>query len=194
MTKHYGRYGFPSDPIADCSIQLIHVALELCEVTCNDVYNFSWIIGIPYAISSMNDLFDKKRQINILGKFPSDSNVRNITHNCEFSNAVLRHAIRMLPGINEKTQSYIFTSGPGSLPSVLSRSIWYFMCFFLLPRTPARLNHCMHSFARSCWPGNIYRYIISTKILAWSTNSIEVVLMFSKKSLKLFTGVTAVQG
>ena len=53
--------------------------------------------------------------------------------------------------------------------------------FFLLPRTPVRLNHCMHSFACSCWPGNMYRYVISTKILAWSTNSIEVVLMFSKK-------------
>ena len=131
MTKHYGRYGFPSDPIADCSIRLIHVALELCEITCNGVYNFSWIIGIPCAISSMNALFDKKRQVNILGKFPSDSNTRNITHNCEF-NAVLRQANRMLPGINEKTQSHIFTSGPGSLPSVLSRSTWKFMCFFLI--------------------------------------------------------------
>ena len=180
MTKHYGRYGFPSNPIADCSIRLIHVALELCEVTCNGVYNFLWIIAIPCAISSMSALFDKKRQINILGKFPSDSNARTITHNCEFSNAVLRHAIRMLPGINEKTQSHIFTSGPGSLPSVLFRSTWKCICFFLLPRTPARLNHCMHSFVCSCWPGNIYRYVILTKILAWSTNSIEVVFMFSK--------------
>ena len=43
----------------------------------------------------------------------------------------------------------------------------------------------------------IYRYVISTKILAWLTNSIEVVLMFSKKhilGLKLFTGVTAGAG
>ena len=118
-------------------------------------------------------LTKKKRQINILGKFPSDSNARNITHNCEFSNAVLRYAIRMLPGINEKTQSYSFTSGPGSLPSVLSRSTWKLMCFFfLLPRTPVRLNHCMHSFPCSCWPRNMYRCVISTKILAWSTNSI----------------------
>ena len=59
MTKHYGRYGFPSDPIADWSIRLIHVALELCEITFNGVYNFSWIIAIPCGISSMNALFDK---------------------------------------------------------------------------------------------------------------------------------------
>ena len=139
MTKHYGRYGFPPDPIGDCSIRLIHVALELCEITCNGVYNFSWIIGIPSAISSMNTLFDKKtRLINILDKFPSDSNARNITHNCEFSNAVLGHAIRMFPGINEKTPSYLFSSGPGSLPSVLSRSTWKLMCFFFLIATNAR--------------------------------------------------------
>ena len=62
----------------------------------------------------MNALFDKKRWINILGKFPSDNNARNITHYYEFSDAVLRHAIRKLTGMNEKTQSYIFTLVPGS--------------------------------------------------------------------------------
>ena len=46
----------------------------------------------------------------------------------------------------------------------------------------------MHSFACSCWPGNIYRYVISTKILTWSTNSIEVVLMFSKIKSKIVYG------
>ena len=60
--------------------------------------------------------------------------------------------------------------------------------FFLLPRTPVRLNHCMHSFACSCWPGNIYRYVISTKILARSTNYIEVVLMFKKNKSKIVYG------
>ena len=38
-----------------------------------------------------------------------------VTLYCEFSNVVLGHATRMLPGMNEKTQSYIFTSRPGSL-------------------------------------------------------------------------------
>ena len=53
MIKYNGRYGFSSDPISDHSIRLIHVALELCEITCNDVYTFSWIIGIPCVISSI---------------------------------------------------------------------------------------------------------------------------------------------
>ena len=57
----------------------------------------------------MNANFDEKLQINVLGKFPSDSNARNITLNCEFSNTMLGHAIRMLRGMNEKTQSNIFT-------------------------------------------------------------------------------------
>ena len=168
MTKQYGHYGFPSDPIADCSIRLIHVALELCEIICNGVYNFSWIIGIPCAISSMNALFDKKGQINILGKFPSDSNARNITHICEFSNAVLRHAIRMLPGINEKTQSHIFTSGPGSLPSVLSRDQHENLCVFSYchERPPDWTIVCTVLHVPVDRGIYIYRYVISTKILA----------------------------
>ena len=116
-----------------------------------------------------------------MGKFPSDSNVRNITHNCEFSNAMLRHATRMLLGINEKTQSHIFTSGPGSLPSVLSRSTWKFMGGFLIATNARQTEPLYAQSACSCWcPGNIYRYVISMKILAWSTNSFEVVLMFKK--------------
>ena len=62
----------------------------------------------------MNAHFDKKNPTK-LGKFPSDSNARNITHYYQLSDAVLGHAIRKLPDINEKAQSYIFTSGPGSL-------------------------------------------------------------------------------
>ena len=74
------------------------------------------MIAIACAILSLIAQFGKKkRQINILGKFPSDSNARNKTLYCEFSNALLRHADRMLPGINEKTQSHIFTSGLVSL-------------------------------------------------------------------------------
>ena len=65
MIKHYGRYGFPSDPIGDYSIRLIYVALELCEITYNDVYTFSWIIGIPCVISCMNALFDKRNDKSI---------------------------------------------------------------------------------------------------------------------------------
>ena len=55
--------------------------------------------------------FDIKWQENILCKIPSDSNARNIIIYCEFSNAVLGHVIQTFPGMNEKTQSYIFTSG-----------------------------------------------------------------------------------
>ena len=75
------------------------------------------MIDIACAILSMNVHFDKKRQVTILCKIPSDSNARNIALYCEFSNAVLRLAIRTLPGMNEKTQSYIFTSGCRRLPA-----------------------------------------------------------------------------
>ena len=68
------------------------------------------MIDNTYAILSMNVHFDIKRQENILCKIPSDSNARNIILYCEFSNAVLGHAIRTFPGMNEKTQPYIFTS------------------------------------------------------------------------------------
>ena len=63
------------------------------------------------AILSMNVHFDIKRQENTLCKIPSDSNARNIILYYEFSNAVPGHAIRTFPGMNERTQSYIFTSG-----------------------------------------------------------------------------------
>ena len=42
----------------------------------------------------------------------------------------------------------------------------------------------MQSFAGSFWEGNIYRYVLSTKIYVWSINAIEVVLVFSKKDFK----------
>ena len=63
------------------------------------------------AIWGMNVHFDIKRQENILCKIPSDSNAHNVIFYCEFSNAVLGQAIRTFPCMNEKTQSYIFTSG-----------------------------------------------------------------------------------
>ena len=44
-------------------------------------------------------------------------------------------------------------------------------------KSHVRVSHFMHSFACSCWQGNIYKYMISTKILVWSTNSIEIVLI-----------------
>ena len=65
------------------------------------------MIDITCAILSMNVHFDIKRQENILCKIPSDSNARIIILYCEFSNAALGRAIRTLPGINEKTQTYI---------------------------------------------------------------------------------------
>ena len=72
------------------------------------------MIDITYAILSMNVHFDKK-QVNILCKIPSDSNAHNITLYCEFSKAVVGHDIPTLPGMNEKTQSYIFIPPPNEV-------------------------------------------------------------------------------
>ena len=111
MIKLYGRYGFPSDPIVDYSIRLIYIALN---ITWNNLqwrlYFFmsDWYYMCDFELECP---FWYKWQENILCKIPSDSNTRNIIIYCEFSNAVLRHATRMLPGMNEKTKSYIFTSG-----------------------------------------------------------------------------------
>ena len=75
------------------------------------------MIDITCAILSMNVHFDKKRQVTILCKIPSDSNARNFTPYCTFSNAMFAHAIRTPSGRNEKTQSYIFTSSSWRLPA-----------------------------------------------------------------------------
>ena len=86
------------------------------------------------AIWGMNVHFDIKQQENILCKIPSDSNARNIILYCEFSNAVLGHAIRTFPGMNEKTQSYIFTSGSGRLctPRPLEINMETEVCFLIV--------------------------------------------------------------
>ena len=85
------------------------------------------------AIFSRNVNFDIKRQENILCKIPSNSKACNFILYCEFSNAVLGHAIRTFPGMNEKTQSYIFTSGSRRLrPRVPWRSTRKLMCCFLI--------------------------------------------------------------
>ena len=135
----------------------------------------SWMID-------MNVHFDIKRQENILCKIPSDSNARNIILYCELSNAVLGHAIRTFPGLNEKTQSYIFTSGSRRLrtPRPLEINMETGVLFSHCHERPSDFNHVMQSFVRSFWVGNIYRYVLPTKFLIWSTNAIEVVLVFSE--------------
>ena len=140
------------------------------------------MIDITCAILGMNVHFDIKRKINILCKIPSDSNARIITLYCEFSNAMLGHAIRTLPGMNEKTQSYIFTSGSRRLrcPRTLEINMEADVLFSYCHERPSDFNHGMQSFGRSFWLGNIYRYVLSTKFLIWSTNAIEVVLVFSE--------------
>ena len=91
------------------------------------------MIDIACAILGMNVHFDIKRQENLLCKIPSDSNARNIILYCEFSNAVLGHAIRTLPGMNEKTQSYILSKVLDvCIPCVLWKSTWKLMCYFLI--------------------------------------------------------------
>ena len=157
------------------------------------------MIDITCAILSMNVHFDIKRQVNILCKIPSDSNARNIILYCEFSNAVLGHAIRTLPGMNEKTQSHIFTSGSRSLRPLRPREInmEIDVLFSYCHERPSDFNHGMQSFRRSFWVGDIYRYVLSTKCLVWSTNAIEVVLIFSETRFStenLFTGVTGDTG
>ena len=65
------------------------------------------MIDITCAILSMNVHFDKKNDKSLYCvKFRPI-----VTLYCEFSDAVLGHAIGTLPGMNEKTQSYIFSSG-----------------------------------------------------------------------------------
>ena len=134
------------------------------------------------AILSMNVHFDIKRQENILCKIPTDSNARNIILYCEMSNAVLGHAIRTLPGMNEKTQSYICTSGSWRLrtPRPLEINMETDVSFSYCHDRPSDFNHGMQSFGRSFWVGNIYRYVLRTKFLIWSTKPIEVVLVFSE--------------
>ena len=140
------------------------------------------MIDITCAILSMNVHFDIKRQVNILCKIPSDSNARNIIPYCEFSNAVSGHAIRTLPGMNEKTQSHIFTSGSRRLRTPRPREINMEtdVLFSYCHERPSDFNHGMQSFGRSFWVGNIYRYVLSAKCLIWSTHAIEVVLVFSE--------------
>ena len=108
-------------------------------------------MDITCAILSMNVHFDIKRQENILCKIPSDSNARNIVFYCEFSNAVLGHAIRTLPGMNEKTHSYIFTSGSRRLrtPRPLEIKMETDVLFSYCHERPSDFNHGMQSFERS---------------------------------------------
>ena len=134
------------------------------------------------AILSMNVYFDIKRQENILCKNPSDSNARNIILYCEFSNAVVGHAIRTFPGMNEKTQFYVFMSGSRRLctPRPLEINMETDVLFSYCHERPSDFNHGMQRFGRSFWVRNIYRYVLSTKCLIWSTKAIEVVLVFSE--------------
>ena len=134
------------------------------------------------AILSMNVHFDIKPQENILCKIPSDSNARNIILSCEFSNAVLGHGILTFLGMNKKTQSYIFTSGSWRLrnPRPLEINMETDVLFSYCHERPSDFEHDMQSFGRSFWVGNIYRYVLSTKFLIWSTDAIEVVLVFSE--------------
>ena len=146
------------------------------------MYTFSWMIDNTCAILSMIVHFDIKWQENILCKIPSDSNARNIILYCKFPNAVLGHAIWTFPGMNEKTQSYIFTSGSRRLctPRPLEINMETDVLFSCCHERPSDFNHGMQSFGRSFRVGNIYRYVLSTKLLNWSTNAIEVVLVFSE--------------
>ena len=115
------------------------------------------MIDITYAILSMNVHFDKKRQVTILCTFPSDSNARNITLYCEFSNAV--HAIRTLPAMNDKTQSYIFTSGSRRLrgPHPLEINMEIDVLFSYCHERPSDLTMvCKGLDVPFEW--NIYRY------------------------------------
>ena len=134
------------------------------------------------AILSMNAHFDIKRQENILCKISCDSNTRNIIHSCEFSNAVLGHVILTILGMNKKTQSYIFTSGSRRLrtPRPLEINMETDVLFSYCHERPSDFDHDMQSLGHSFWVGNIYRYVLSTKFLIWSTDAIGVVLVFSE--------------
>ena len=81
------------------------------------------MIDITCEIWAWTSILTKNRQVTMLCTIPSDSNTHNITLYCEFSNALLGHATRTLPGMNEKTQSFIFTSGSRRLPAPCSLEI-----------------------------------------------------------------------
>ena len=110
------------------------------------------------AIWGMYVHFDIKRQENILCKIPSDSNARNIIFYCKFSNAMLGHAIRTFSGMNEKTQSYIFTPGSRCLrtPRPLEINMETDVLFSYCHERPSDFNHGMQSFGLSFWVWNIY--------------------------------------
>ena len=112
--------------------------------------------------------FDIKRQENILCKIPSDSNARNIILYCEFSNAVLGHSIRTFSGMNEKTQSYIFTSGyvlDVCVPRVPWRSTWKLMCCFLIVTNARQILTMVCKVLDVPFEWGIYRYVLSTRYL-----------------------------
>ena len=100
------------------------------------------------AILSMNVHFDIKRAENMLCKIPSDSNAV-ISYSIFY--AVLGNAIRTFPGMNEKTQSYIFTSGSRRLrtPRPLKINMETDVLFSYCHERPSDFNHSMQSFGRS---------------------------------------------
>ena len=138
------------------------------------------------AIWGLNVHFDIKRQENILCKIPSDSNARNIILYCEFSNAVLGHAIRTFPGMNEKTQSCLFTSGSRHLrtPRPPEINMETDVLFSYCHERPSDFNHGMQSFGLSFWVGNIYRYVLSTKFLIDQPTLLKSSWYFSKQDFK----------
>ena len=140
------------------------------------------MIDIKCAILSMKVHFDIKQQINIFCKILSDSNARDIILYCKFFNAVLGHAIRTLTGMNEKTQSYIFTSGSRRLrtPHPLEINMETDVLLSYCHERPSDFDHGMQSFGCSFSVGNIYRYVLSMKFLIWSTNAIEVFFVISE--------------
>ena len=70
----------------------------------------------------------------MLCKIPSDKNARNIALYCEFSNTMLGHTIRTLPGMDEKRHSYIFTSGsrPHKKTTGINRYIQFLFVSFVV--------------------------------------------------------------
>ena len=85
------------------------------------------MIDITCVTLSMNVHSDIKRQVNILRKIRSDSNASNIILYFEFSNALLRHAIRTPPGMDEK--KFLRQVQDVCVPWL---STWELVCYFLI--------------------------------------------------------------
>ena len=150
------------------------------------------------AILSMNVQFDIKQQEKILCKIPSDSNAR-------ISYSIANFLMQYLGMPSERFLAWRRKHSPTfsrqvlniCIPSVPWRSTWKLVCCFLIVTNARQILTMVCKVLDVPFEWGIYRYVLTTKFLIWSTNAIEIVLVFSETRFKaenLFTGVTGDTG